>query len=60
MLTSAGARRHGYPFPLEVSMRPVLLVSLLDEMSPTVQTLLRARKALGVKASTVIARVERG
>jgi transcriptional regulator with XRE-family HTH domain len=46
-------------FKAGISRNYVSLLEL-DQKSPTVQILLRICKALGIKASTIIARVERG
>jgi transcriptional regulator with XRE-family HTH domain len=45
-------------FKADISRNYVSLLEL-GEKSPTVQILLRICKALGVRASTIIARVER-
>jgi transcriptional regulator with XRE-family HTH domain len=54
----AGLTQEELAFKADVSRN---YISLLErgEKSPTVQLLLRLCKALGVKASTVIARIER-
>jgi len=55
---SAGLTQEELAFKADVSRN---YISLLErgEKSPTVQLLLRLCNALGVKASTIIARVER-
>jgi transcriptional regulator with XRE-family HTH domain len=55
---AAGLTQEELAFKADVSRNYVSLLEL-DHKSPTVQMLLRICKALGVKASQVIARVER-
>ncbi len=55
---SARLTQEELAFKADVSRNYVSLLEL-GEKSPTVQTLLRICKALGVKASSIIARVER-
>ena len=54
----AGLTQEDLAFKAEISRNYVSLLEL-GEKSPTVQVLLRICKALGVKASAVIARIER-
>lgn len=55
---AAGLTQEELAFKADVSRNYVSLLEL-EQKSPTVQTLLRICKALGVRASTVVARVER-
>ena len=55
---SAGLTQEELAFKADISRNYVSLLEL-EEKSPTVQILLRVCKALGVRASTVIARIER-
>lgn len=55
---AAGMTQEQLAFEADVSRNYVSLLEL-GEKSPTVQTLLRICKALGVKASRLIARVEK-
>lgn len=55
---AAGMTQEELAFKAEISRNYVSLLEL-GEKSPTVQLLLRICKALGVRASTIIARVER-
>lgn len=56
---AAGYSQEELAFRADVSRNYVSLLER-DEKSPTVKLLLRLCKALGVKASTLIARIERG
>jgi transcriptional regulator with XRE-family HTH domain len=55
---AAGLTQEELAFKAEISRN---YVSLLErgEKSPTVQVLLRVCRALGIKASTIVARIER-
>jgi transcriptional regulator with XRE-family HTH domain len=55
---AAGLTQEELAFKADISRNYVSLLEL-DEKSPTVQVLLRICKALGVKASAVLARIER-
>jgi transcriptional regulator with XRE-family HTH domain len=55
---AAGLTQEELAFKADISRNYVSLLEL-GEKSPTVQILLRVCKSLGVKASTIIARVER-
>jgi transcriptional regulator with XRE-family HTH domain len=55
---AAGLTQEELAFRADVSRNYVSLLEL-GEKSPTVQVLLRLCKALGVKASKLIARIER-
>ena len=55
---AAGMTQEELAFKADVSRNYVSLLEL-DQKSPTVQTLLRICQALGVKASRIIARIER-
>jgi transcriptional regulator with XRE-family HTH domain len=55
---AAGLTQEELAFKADISRNYVSLLEL-GEKSPTVQILLRICKALGVRASTIIARVER-
>lgn len=55
---AAGLTQEELAFKADVSRNYVSLLEL-GEKSPTVQLLLRICKALDVKASTIVARVER-
>jgi transcriptional regulator with XRE-family HTH domain len=55
---AAGMTQEELAFKADISRNYVSLLEL-GEKSPTVQILLRVCKALGVKASTIIARIER-
>lgn len=55
---TAGLTQEELAFKADISRNYVSLLEL-GEKSPTVQILLRICKALGVRASTIIARVER-
>lgn len=55
---ASGLTQEELAFRAEISRNYVSLLELGDK-SPTVQTLLRICRALGIKASTIIARVER-
>jgi transcriptional regulator with XRE-family HTH domain len=55
---TAGLTQEELAFRADISRNYVSLVEL-NQKSPTVQTLQRICKALGVKASTIIARIER-
>jgi transcriptional regulator with XRE-family HTH domain len=55
---TAGMTQEELAFKADISRNYVSLLEL-GEKSPTVQILLRICKALGVRASTIIARVER-
>ena len=54
----AGLTQEDLAFKAEISRNYVSLLEL-GEKSPTVQVLLRICKALGVKASTIVAKIER-
>ena len=56
---AAGLTQEELAFKADISRNYVSLLEL-DEKSPTVQVLMRICKALGVKASRMIARLERG
>jgi transcriptional regulator with XRE-family HTH domain len=55
---AAGLTQEELAFKADISRNYVSLLEL-GEKSPTVQVLLRICKALGVKASIIIARLER-
>lgn len=55
---NAGLTQEQLAFEADISRNYVSLLEL-DQKSPTVQVLLRLCKALGVKASAIIARIER-
>ena len=55
---AAGLTQEELAFKADVSRNYVSLLEL-DQKSPTVQVLLRISRALGVKASSLIARIER-
>jgi transcriptional regulator with XRE-family HTH domain len=55
---AAGLTQEELAFKADISRNYVSLLEL-GEKSPTVQILLRICKALGVRAATIIARVER-
>lgn len=55
---AAGLTQEELAYKAEISRNYVSLLEL-DEKSPTVQTLLRLCKALDVKPSKIIARIER-
>jgi transcriptional regulator with XRE-family HTH domain len=55
---AAGLTQEELAFKADISRNYVSLLEL-DEKSPTVQVLMRICKALGVKASAIIARIER-
>ena len=57
--TAAGLTQEQLAFKADVSRNYVSLLER-DEKSPTVKMLLRLCKALGVRASKVVARIERG
>ena len=54
----AGLTQEELAFRADVSRNYISLMEL-EQKSPTVQTLLRVANALGVKASQLIARIER-
>jgi transcriptional regulator with XRE-family HTH domain len=54
---AAGVTQEELAYKAEISRNYVSLLEL-DEKSPTVQVLLRICRALGVKASKIIGRVE--
>ena len=54
---AAGVTQEELAFKAEISRNYVSLLEL-DEKSPTVQVLLRVCRALGVKASKIMSRVE--
>jgi transcriptional regulator with XRE-family HTH domain len=54
---AAGLTQEELAFKAEISRNYVSLLEL-DEKSPTVQVLLKISKALGIKASKIISRVE--
>lgn len=54
---AAGVTQEELAFKAEISRNYVSLLEL-DEKSPTVQVLLRVCRALGVKASKILSRVE--
>ena len=56
---AAGLTQEELAFKADISRNYVSLLEL-DEKSPTVQVLMRICRALGVKASRIIARIERG
>lgn len=56
---AAGYSQEELAFRADISRNYVSLLER-DEKSPTVKLLLRLCKALGIKASTLIARIERG
>jgi transcriptional regulator with XRE-family HTH domain len=55
---AAGLTQEQLAFKADISRNYVSLLEL-DEKSPTVQVLLRICRALGVKPSKIIARIER-
>jgi transcriptional regulator with XRE-family HTH domain len=55
---NAGLTQEELAFKADVSRNYVSLLEL-DQKSPTVQTLLRVCKALGVRASSVIVKIEK-
>ena len=54
---AAGLTQEELAFQARVSRNYISLLEL-DQKSPTVQTLLRVAKAMGVRASALLARVE--
>lgn len=56
---SAGLTQEELAFKADVSRNYISLLER-DEKSPTVKLLLRICRALGTKASTIVARIERG
>lgn len=56
---AAGLTQEELAFKAEISRNYVSLLEL-GEKSPTVQVFLRICRALGVKASRIVARIERG
>jgi transcriptional regulator with XRE-family HTH domain len=57
--TAAGLTQEELAFKADVSRNYISLLER-DEKSPTVKMLLRLCKALGVRASKILARIERG